>query len=164
MTLLSCSDPQPLDPSHILVNKCTDYKHLGRYFSITESCSLGHHIRSISFTTAILALAMALSLKDIEKELREVSDYYILAVQLDIPTAKVKEIEDNFRHCERRKLEVIDLWLRNAKNPCWTSLATAVEKMGVHANVARSLKQKALEKKESMGNVWFKFIADNMVS
>ena len=44
---------------------------------------------------------MALSLKDIEKEFREVSDYYI-------------------------------------------------------PNVARSLKQKALEKKESMGNVWFK--------
>ena len=76
-------------------------------------------------------------------ELREVTDWHKLGVQLEVPSAKLKEIEKNYTtDTIRCKTEVLDWWLRNQPEISWKKLAQAVEKMGGYASLAQNLRMK----------------------
>ena len=75
--------------------------------------------------------------------LKEVTEPYELGLQLDIDTAELKTIENDYRgKTNRQKTEVIEYWLNNSPNPSWTTLASAVEKMGGHPRLAKELREK----------------------
>ena len=83
-----------------------------------------------------------------ERELREVTDYNSLGIQLGIEPSILKLLEANYQDSERRRREVIDLWLRKVNDPSWTNLAKAVEDMGGHDRLAQHLRLKAEEGKK----------------
>ena len=82
-------------------------------------------------------------LKQILIDIKEVTDWYFLGIQLEIPTSHLQHTEKNYgSNAERCKIEVIDFWLRNVQNFTWNKLAQAIEGMGGHANVVQTLKAK----------------------
>ena len=44
---------------------------------------------------------------------------------------------------------MIEYWLRNSPDASWTTLANAVERMGGHANLAKTLREKGKSEEES---------------
>ena len=75
--------------------------------------------------------------------LKEVTDPYLLGLQLGIEPDQLKkfEREDHLQRTERRKIEVIMYWLRKDDVKCsWETLADAVERMKCHGNVVKTLR------------------------
>ena len=82
-------------------------------------------------------------LQDIILALEEVTEPYQLGIHLGIETHKLKMFEKNYpRDIERQKIEVIEYWLRNSAECSWDVLASAVEKIGGHGNLERTLRDK----------------------
>ena len=73
-------------------------------------------------------------LGDILAFLQGFTEPYQLGIQLKIDPSKLDEIEKN-------QTEVIKHWLRNSSNVSWTSLATAVERVGGYGNVVETLRE-----------------------
>ena len=82
-------------------------------------------------------------LADILAALLEVAKPYQLGIQLRIDLAELDKIErSHHEDIDRQKTEVIKYWLRNSQNASWTKLANAVERMGGHANLVDTLREK----------------------
>ena len=85
-------------------------------------------------------------LGEIISAIKEVTDPYILGVQLGIEPHELKKIEKNYpRDIDRQMAEVIEYWLHNNSDCSWGALASAVEKMGGHGNLVKKLRDKHLE-------------------
>ena len=82
-------------------------------------------------------------LADVLAALKEVAKPYQLGIQLKIDLAELDKIEGNHpRDIDRQKTEVVKYWLRNSPDALWTTLANAVERMGGHARLAKTLREK----------------------
>ena len=88
---------------------------------------------------------------DIEVELKEVTEVYLLGVHLGISAEVLNKIEADYKRTDRRKLKVITYWKRNYLDCSWENLASAVEKMGGHANLVRKLRAKSEGNQEGSG-------------
>ena len=82
-------------------------------------------------------------LADVLATLREVAKPYQLGIQLKIDLGHLDTIENNHRgDIDRQKTEVVKYWLRNSPDASWTTLANAVERMGGHARLVKTLREK----------------------
>ena len=95
------------------------------------------------YDSPIPAASTCLSLREIENELRDVTEWYQLGVQLELTLDTLKTIESNYPHDAKRcKIEVLDWWLRNAPETSWEKLAQALEAMGGYASLTEELRKK----------------------
>ena len=84
-----------------------------------------------------------LDLAEVVAAIREVIKPYQLGIQLKIDSSILKTIEKNHGgDIDRQKTEVIEHWLHNSPDVSWTTLANAVERMGGHARLAETLREK----------------------
>lgn len=82
-------------------------------------------------------------LREVENELREVTEWYQLGLQLGVTPSKLREVERDYPQDNlRRKSEVLYWWLRNAPEASWEKLAQVLEAMGGYAAVAYRLRNK----------------------
>ena len=85
--------------------------------------------------------AIPMTLKQILRDTKEVTNWFSLGIQLDIETSDLKRIERQFGgDTERCKIEVIHFWLHHNPEPTWSKLALAVHDMGGHAKVVQTLR------------------------
>lgn len=92
-----------------------------------------------------------LSPKEVEPELREITDPYSLGVQLGVPPEDLERFERDYPHdVTRQRSQVITYWLRNSADASWSTLASAVERVGGHRLVVIRLRRLAAE--EVRGN------------
>ena len=66
------------------------------------------------------------------KELRQVTDWHMLGLYLEIPPQELNKIRQQFlsEGVERCKAELFDLWLRRNPNASWDNVASALEQEG----------------------------------
>ena len=85
-------------------------------------------------------------LGDIVSALEEITDPYLLGIQLGIKAHELKKIEKNYpQDVDRQMAEVINYRLHNGTECSWEALASAVEKMGGHENLVKRLRDRYLE-------------------
>ena len=85
-------------------------------------------------------------LRDIVSALKEITDPYLLGVNLGIEECELKKIEKNHpRDVDRQMVEVIAFWQRNSSDCSWRALASAVKKMGGHGNLVKRLRDRHKE-------------------
>lgn len=71
------------------------------------------------------------TLKDLVNELREVTNIHGLGIQLEVPSAKLREFEANYsQDLERQKIELVEFWLRTQVNASWNLLVEALHNNG----------------------------------
>ena len=90
------------------------------------------------------AASTHMTLMEIENELREITveDWFPLGIQLGLRPATLRGIQKKYhRHTERCK-EMLDLWLHNAPEVSWKSLAQAVEALGRYTSLAQKLRRR----------------------
>ena len=81
-------------------------------------------------------------LKALTNELKTVSDWHTLGVNLDLKSHQLKEIERNYRGDDKRcKTEVLDRWLESTPSPTWEAVVEALCLMEAHI-VADSIRRK----------------------
>ena len=74
-------------------------------------------------------------------ELATVVDWYQLGLNLGLPKHELTKIERDYQGNDRRRLEMLDKWLRCTPNATWRDVASALEQMGENS-VAESIRQK----------------------
>ena len=75
-------------------------------------------------------------------ELTSVENWHFLGVNLGLQGHQLREIERNYPHDnDRRKIETLDLWQRNAKCATWEAVAQALCLMKEHV-VADAIRRK----------------------
>ena len=102
------------------------------------------------FLASVIATQLSISeLADVLVALTEVTKPYQLGVQLRVDLAELDSIKKNhLKDISRQKTEVIKYWLRNSPDASWTTLASAVERMGGHARLALRLREKEKRSEE----------------
>ena len=76
-------------------------------------------------------------LKALMNELKFVSDWHSLGVNLDLNHHLLKGIENNYSGNDQRCMtEVLICWLDNTTNPTWEAVFEALRLMGEHAVAA----------------------------
>ena len=82
------------------------------------------------------------TLKELMNELKSVSDWHTLGVNLDLKRHQLSEIEKNHRGDDKRcRTEVLGCWLDNTTNPTWKAVAEALYLMEAQS-VADNIKIK----------------------
>ena len=78
---------------------------------------------------------------DLSSELKTVTNWYQLGICLGLQTHELKRIEHDHQGNERRKHEVLDLWLQRKPDAGWRDVVSALEQMKEN-RVAESIRQK----------------------
>ena len=104
----------------------------------------------VGVSSLCLCMDAPLDLAEVLAAIEEVTKPYQLGIQLKIDSSQLDTIEKNHpRDIGRQKTEVIKYWLHNSPDASWTTLAKAVERMGGHARLAETLREK---EQSSMGD------------
>ena len=82
-----------------------------------------------------------LSSKEVLPELRTVTNWHQLGINLGLQTCELNKIEHDYQGNERRKQKMLDLWLRRTPNAAWSDVACGLQQMGEN-RVAESIRQK----------------------
>ena len=77
---------------------------------------------------------------DLSSELRTVTDWHKLGIHLGLQTYELIQIERDHHGNERRKQEMLNLWLRRKPDAGWRDVVSALEEMEEN-RVAESIRQ-----------------------
>ena len=69
----------------------------------------------------------ALKVGDLTFELKTVTDWHQLGICLGLQTDELKQIELDYQGNERRKKEMLDLWLRRKPDAGWRDVVSALQ-------------------------------------
>ena len=73
----------------------------------------------------------ALSVKNLSSELSTVSKWYQLGIRLGLQPSQLHKIEQEVpTDIERRKVEVVNVWLQSNPGASWRHIVTALREMG----------------------------------
>ena len=73
------------------------------------------------------------SLPDLINAVASVRDWYLLGLNLGLGIFRLNRIEKDYPgDSNRRMVEMLNLWLRNAENPTWKAVADALSQMTQH--------------------------------
>ena len=91
-------------------------------------------IRSLSWTMAQLRgsrvqAADVPKVRDLSSELKPVTDWYQLGIHLGLQTYELIQIERDHHGNERRKQEMLNLWLRRKPDAGWRDVVSALQQM-----------------------------------
>ena len=78
---------------------------------------------------------------NILSELKTVTDWFQLGTNLGLEPYELKQIERDYQGNERRKQEMLDLWLRRIPNTGWKDVVSALQQMEENT-VAEKIHQK----------------------
>ena len=79
-----------------------------------------------------------LNVKTLSSELSKVFKWYQLGIKLGLEPSQLHQIEQEVpTDIDRRKIEVVDLWLQNTPGASWRHVVTALREMGDHTTAER---------------------------
>lgn len=98
--------------------------------------------KSIAFIICVSAAPATPTLKALMNELKSVSDWHTLGVNLDLKSHQLTEIERNHRGNDQRcKTEMLACWQNSTTTPTWEAVAEALCLMEAHT-VANKIRRK----------------------
>ena len=107
---------------------------------------LGHLVLSTTWLTALTAS----TLQTLVYELASVDDWYSLGLNLGLGIHELRTIECNYLDSNRRKTEMLYLWLRNASHPTWEAVIDALCRMGYYT-LALKIKREYISSTATVG-------------
>ena len=77
-----------------------------------------------------ISLAAVLNAQNLSSELATVVDWFGLGLNLGLPKHELDRIEHDYQGNDRRRVEMLDLWLRCTPCATWEDVVRALEQMG----------------------------------
>lgn len=81
---------------------------------------------------------LALTVKNLVRELNEVTNWHGLGLQLDVPSHVLNQIQEDNHSNEKRMSAVFDYWVKNSRKKSWKEISEAVKFVG-HGLVAKKV-------------------------
>ena len=83
-----------------------------------------------------------INLKNLVNELKSVTEWHPLGLQLDVPDYELRRVEQDCSGVNRRVAEVLQYWLNNCSEEkrSWQTIADALKKIS-QGNLARRVDQ-----------------------
>ena len=78
--------------------------------------------------------------KSLCAELKTVTGWHQLGINLGVPADELRRIEHDYQGNDRRRAEMLDLWLRCTPNATWEDVVRALQQMGENT-VAEKIRQ-----------------------
>ena len=63
-------------------------------------------------------------------ELKDVTNWCLLGIYLGVPISELNRIEQDYRGCERQKLQMLDRWLERTPTASWGEVVYALQQIG----------------------------------
>ena len=82
-------------------------------------------------------------LKDLVYELKGV-DFHALGVQLEVPGHALTDIDRNYHDVGRKLSEMLQYWLANDGCCSWKKIVRALERVGGHGKIIKTIKSEYL--------------------
>ena len=83
-----------------------------------------------------------LTIQNLSSELRSVSKWHQLGITLGLKLSQLDQIEEEACFdVERRRVKVLDTWMRNTPRPSWKLIVDALKEMG-EMETAMNIEQK----------------------
>ena len=99
----------------------------------TRGCLWRLMTRMLMFFFVLPTAQATLTLNTLTRELKSVTNWYLLGVELGLKRYQLTEIESNHRGDVRRcKAEVLSCWLDNTTAPTWKAVVEALDQMDEH--------------------------------
>ena len=93
----------------------------------------------------------ALNFKSLCGELKTVTDWHQLGINLGVPADELRRIERDYQGNDRRRAEMLDLWLQRTPNATWEDVVRALQQMGENA-VAEEIREKYIKGRSELHN------------
>ena len=106
--------------------------------------------RSRAYTSEVQAADVALvssptdsplNLKNLSSELATVINWFLLGINLGLPQHELTKIERDYQRNDRRRVEMLNLWLQRTPNGTWEDVVRALQQMGEN-RVAENIREK----------------------
>ena len=107
--------------------------------------------RSRAYTSKVHATNVALvpasptdsvlNLNNLSSELAAVIDWFSLGINLGLQKHELTKIERDYQGNDRRRVEMLYLWLQRTPNATWEDVVRALQQMGENA-VAENIREK----------------------
>ena len=83
----------------------------------------------------------ALNLKNLSSELATVINWFLLGINLGLQKHELTKIERDYQGNDRRRVEMLNLWLQRTPNATWEDVVDALQQMGEN-RVAENIREK----------------------
>ena len=83
----------------------------------------------------------AMHLHNLSSELASVIDWFSLGLNLGLQKHELTKIERDYQGNDRRRVEMLDLWLHRTPNATWEDVVRALQQMGENV-VAENIREK----------------------
>ena len=84
---------------------------------------------------------IALNLQRLSSELASVIDWFSLGLNLGLQKHELTKIERDYQGNDRRRVEMLDLWLQRTPNATWEDVVRTLQQMGENV-VAENIREK----------------------
>ena len=86
------------------------------------------------------------TIQSLSSELRSVFKWHQLGITLGLKLSQLDQIEEEAHFdVERRRVKVLDTWMRNTPRPTWKLIVDALKEMG-EMYLARNIEQKYIHR------------------
>ena len=85
----------------------------------------------------------ALNLQNLSYELASVIDWFSLGLNLGLQKHELTKIERDYQGNDRRRVEMLDIWLHRTPNATWEDVVRALQQMGENT-VAENIREKCI--------------------
>lgn len=72
-------------------------------------------------------------------------DWHELGLQLGLECSKLDEIDDQYAKIPRKRSTMLGSWLDNEEEPTWGKIVTALERLGGHNAVIKTIKSEFMK-------------------
>ena len=92
---------------------------------------------------------IALNLQRLASELASVIDWFSLGLNLGLQKHELTKIERDYQGNDRRRVEMLDLWLQRTPNATWEDVVRALQQMGENV-VAENIREKYIRERSKL--------------
>ena len=94
---------------------------------------LSHYVSCKESAGPVAGRLMEFKAQTILKQLKDVTEWHQLGIQLNVALSELRNIEQNYpRDAERCKSEMVNIWLKQDNDASWWKLAQALYTVGCH--------------------------------
>ena len=122
------------------------------FITLTVLWRLGLLDQWRTFRAGVLPGRDVLNAGNLSFELKTVTDWHRLGINLGLQTYELERIEQDYQGNERRMLQMLDLWLQRPPTTPWGDLASALQQMGQNT-VADGIRQKYIRGRSKLNKV-----------
>ena len=91
----------------------------------------------------------AMNLHNLSSELASVIDWFSLGLNLGLQKHELTKIERDYQGNDRRRVEMLDLWLHRTPNATWEDVVRALQQMGENV-VAENIREKYIRRRSKL--------------